>query len=38
MRYDLRDQQIDLPGYRHVATRASLGLVFSPGTLPLSLW
>jgi hypothetical protein len=38
MRYDLRDQQIDLPGYHHVSTRATLGLVFSPGTLPLSLW
>lgn len=38
MRYDLRDQQIDLPGYRRTTTRASLGLVFSPGTLPLSLW
>ena len=38
MRYDLRDQQIDLPGYRRVTTRATLGLLFSPGAHPLSLW
>ena len=37
-RYDLRDQQIDLPGYRRTSTRATLGLVYSPGTLPLALW
>jgi hypothetical protein len=38
MRYDLRDQQIDLPGYRRTSTRASVGLIYSPGNVPLSLW
>lgn len=37
-RYDLRDQQIDGVDYRRTSSRASLGLLFSPGTLPLALW
>ena len=38
LRYDYRDQQIDLSNYKHTGTRASIGLNFSPGSLPLSLW
>jgi len=37
-RYDLRDQEIQLAGYRRDSFRATLGIAFSPGTLPLSLW
>ena len=38
LRYDFRDQQIDLSNYRHNGSRATIGLNFSPGSLPLSLW
>ena len=38
LRYDFRDQQVDLSSYRLKGSRATLGLNFSPGTLPLSLW
>jgi hypothetical protein len=38
LRYDLRNQQIDATGYRRTSSRASIGLLFSPGTLPLALW
>jgi len=38
LRYDFRDQQIDLTNYRHSGSRATIGLNFSPGSLPLSLW
>ncbi len=38
VRYDYRDQQIDLSNYKHNGSRATLGLNFSPGNLPLSLW
>jgi len=38
MRYDFRDQQIDLSNYKHKGSRATIGLNFSPGNLPLSLW
>jgi hypothetical protein len=37
-RFDVRDQQIDIVGYKHTGYRASIGLAFSPGDLPLSLW
>ena len=38
LRYDFRDQQIDISNYRHHGSRATIGLNFSPGSLPLSLW
>jgi hypothetical protein len=38
MRYDFRDQQVDLSTYKHNGSRATIGLNFSPGSLPLSLW
>jgi hypothetical protein len=38
LRYDYRDQQIDINNYKHHGSRATLGLNFSPGSLPLSLW
>jgi len=37
-RYDLRDQQIGTSGYSRTSSRATVGLLFSPGNLPLSLW
>jgi hypothetical protein len=37
-RYDLRQQQIDSYDFRRTGYRASLGLAFSPGDKPLSLW
>jgi hypothetical protein len=37
-RYDARHQAIDLAGYRRTSYRATLGLAFSPGDKPLSLW
>jgi hypothetical protein len=37
-RYDLRQQEISIAGYRSTSYRLTLGLAFSPGTLPLSLW
>jgi hypothetical protein len=37
-RYDLRQQEITIAGYRATSYRMTLGLAFSPGTLPLSLW
>lgn len=36
--YDLRHQDIAYAGYRRTSDRASLGLSFSPGSIPLSLW
>lgn len=38
LRYDFRDQQIDIANYKHSGSRTTLGLNFSPGSLPLSLW
>ena len=38
VRYDYRDQQIDLSAYKQNGSRASIGLNFSPGNVPLSLW
>jgi hypothetical protein len=37
-RYDLRHQDIEVAGYRTTSSRVTLGIAFSPGTLPLSLW
>jgi hypothetical protein len=37
-RYDLRQQEIKIAGYRATSYRLTLGLAFSPGALPLSLW
>jgi hypothetical protein len=37
-RYDLRQQEIQIAGYRATSYRMTLGLAFSPGALPLSLW
>jgi hypothetical protein len=38
LRYDYRDQQVDISNYKRNGSRASIGLNFSPGSLPLSLW
>jgi hypothetical protein len=38
LRYDFRDQQVDISNYKHNGSRATIGLNFSPGNLPLSLW
>jgi hypothetical protein len=38
MRYDYRDQQIEVSAYKHAGSLATIGLSFSPGSLPLSLW
>jgi hypothetical protein len=37
-RYDYRYQQIEDLAYKHTGYRVSLGLTFSPGKVPLSLW
>jgi hypothetical protein len=37
-RFDGRDQTININGYVRASYRASVGLSFSPGTIPLSLW
>jgi hypothetical protein len=37
-RYDYRYQEIESFTYKHTGNRVTLGLSFSPGTLPLSLW
>lgn len=37
-RYDARHQDINLAGYRRTGYRAAIGLAFSPGAVPLSLW
>jgi hypothetical protein len=37
-RYDYRYQDINAVSYRRNGSRATLGLAFSPGDLPLSLW
>ncbi len=38
VRYDLRDVHVDISGFQHTGSRATVGLLFSPGNLPLSLW
>jgi hypothetical protein len=37
-RYDYRYQQIESFSYKHTGYRALIGLSFSPGKVPLSLW
>ena len=37
-RYDANQQSVDVGNYKRTTTRATLGLVFSPGNLPLALW
>jgi hypothetical protein len=37
-RFDARDQQISVIGYKNNSYRVVIGLAFSPGDLPLSLW
>ncbi len=37
-RYGANQQQVDLVNYRRTSTSATLGLMFSPGALPLALW
>jgi hypothetical protein len=37
-RFDARDQQIDIANYKHTGFRTTLGIAWSPGDLPLSLW
>lgn len=37
-RYDARQQDITIAGYRATSYRVTLGLAFSPGAIPLSLW
>lgn len=38
VRYDYRYQQIESLIYKHTGYSATIGLTFSPGTVPLSLW
>ncbi len=38
LRYDYRDQQVNVSNYKNNGYRAAVGLNFSPGSLPLSLW
>jgi hypothetical protein len=38
VRYDYRDQQIEDFIYKHTGYRTSVGLTWSPGKVPLSLW
>jgi hypothetical protein len=37
-RYDARHQELNFGGYRPTSYRVTLGLAFSPGDVPLSLW
>lgn len=37
-RYSVNHQQVDVGSYVRTTTLASLGLVFSPGNIPLALW
>jgi hypothetical protein len=37
-RVDARDQAVDIHGYLRTSYRATVGLTFSPGTIPVSLW
>lgn len=37
-RVDFRQQEIYISSYRHTSDRVSIGLAFSPGSVPLSLW
>jgi hypothetical protein len=37
-RYDARRQEVANSAFRRMAHGVSLGVAFSPGALPLSLW
>ncbi|MSV35131.1 MAG: hypothetical protein EXQ47_05965 [Bryobacterales bacterium] len=37
-RYDYRDQQISNSNYGLQGSRVAVGLMFSPGNIPLSIW
>jgi hypothetical protein len=37
-RFDARDQQINVVGYKQQGYRTSIGIAWSPGDIPLSLW
>ncbi|HML15860.1 MAG TPA: hypothetical protein VK419_02495 [Bryobacteraceae bacterium] len=37
-RFDARDQQIHIVGYKNQGYRTTLGIAWSPGDVPLSLW
>lgn len=37
-RYDARHQEVNLAGYRRSSYRVAMGIAFSPGSVPLSLW
>jgi hypothetical protein len=37
-RFDARDQQIDIVNYKKTGFRTSLGIAWSPGDTPLTLW
>jgi hypothetical protein len=37
-RYDYRYQEIESLIYKHTGYRVSLGITYSPGKVPLSLW
>jgi hypothetical protein len=38
VRYDYRDQQISSYNYTQQGSRVSIGMMFSPGAIPLSIW
>jgi hypothetical protein len=37
-RYDANQQYVEISNYKRTTTRATLGLLFSPGSVPLALW
>jgi len=37
-RYDARDTNLTFANYKHTASRVTIGIAFSPGDVPLSLW
>jgi hypothetical protein len=37
-RFDARDQQIDIAGFKKTGYRSTIGIAFSPGDIPLSIW
>jgi hypothetical protein len=37
-RYDVRRESIQIANFRQTADRATIGITFSPGKVPLSLW
>jgi hypothetical protein len=37
-RYDVRQQEIQVAGYRRSSYSITMGIAFSPGSIPISLW